>query len=160
VSFDASRVLNAVGTPAIGALFPLTIHAVVTVTNASNYRSLVGGASGVIAFRVDQTTAVLNFLSSGTASIGTSTGTVPLNTLCSIAVTYDGSHNFVFYINGVSAGSGSNTVAFTAGNVSLGQDAGSFGWLGSMYEIGWWNSALSATQIANLTANARSYYGF
>jgi hypothetical protein len=160
VSFDATRNLGAVGTPAVSALFPVTIHAVATVTNAGNYRSLVGGIAGVIAFRVDQTTAVLNLLSSGTASVGVSTGTVPLNTLCSIAVTYDSSHNFVFYINGVSAGSGSNTVAFTAGNFTVGQDASSFGWLGNMYEIGWWNSALSATQIANLTANARSYYGF
>lgn len=102
-------------------------------------------------FRInaDQT---LSLISQGGSTVATSTGTITLSVFNYVAVTYDASGNYNFYINGSIAGSGTNLVSFKIGyNSVIGATDPAVNTMnGLIDEIGIWGRALTNTEIGLL----------
>lgn len=95
----------------------LTHSAWVYCTDVTAFSYITGGTgNGTPTLRRNPTTRFLEFAKQNQALIGISSGTVPDNTWTHVAVTYDVSGNYVFYINGASAGSGTSLQTFTLTN--------------------------------------------
>ncbi len=105
------------------------------------------------------TSAQLELLSGATASIGTSS--VSLTTKpCMVAVTYDASGNYVFYLNGVNVGSGTNLVSFSfSDSYYIGQRENTFteGFFGNIGKILEYSRVLSASEILSLYVNPYAF---
>lgn len=103
-------------------------------------------------FRID-TNGKLELLKTAIASIATSTGIIPRGTWTHVAVTYDASGNYAFYINGVVSGSGTNLLTFVFGGIFVGkQNTGEF-FSGLMDELRVYSRVLAASEILNLYLN-------
>jgi hypothetical protein len=77
--------------------------------NDGGTRTLMAGNGGSPQVRIDGNK--IQILKATIALIGTSTTTLSTSTYYTVAVTYDGT-NYVFYLNGVADGSGSNAQTF------------------------------------------------
>ena len=143
---------------------PFTYAFVLKVTSFAAYRSIVGGADGTqggISIDVEQTTGKIRLLKEDMVLIGTSTGALVAAQAHVLVVTYDGSGNYVFYIDGTAAGSGTSDQTFTAGDgaTSIGRSTGnSIPFLGDMAYIFKKAAVLGATDRQNLVGELGSRY--
>ena len=77
--------------------------------------------------------------------IGTSTSIVPNNKFSYVACTYDVSGNYVFYINGLLAGSGTNLQTFVFGNIQIGsQSSGTESFKGKISSFQMYSTAFTS----------------
>lgn len=87
----------------------------------ATFRTIIGWSadSGGPQFRVnsDNTLGILN---QNVANIGTSSGTVTNSVWSHVAVSYDASGNYAFYINGAASGSGTSLQTFTFSTLKIG----------------------------------------
>lgn len=106
------------------------------------------GASG--------TTGAIELLHTFTLLIGASnTQTVTTGVWYHAGVSYDGT-NFIFYWNGVNAGSGSQAAIVVSAQYFIGSSGSSSEWWnGSLADIASWNIVLSAGEFAALAQGAR-----
>lgn len=95
----------------------------------------------------------IELLEENVASIGTSTGSIIPKQWNFVAVSYDVSGNYAFYINGVAAGSGTNLRTLQHANKYIGRQLTAEFFLGLIDDVRIYNSALTSTEIINL------YYG-
>ena len=117
---------------------------------SSTTRTIIGGsANGNPQFRVE-VAATLGLVKGGIVNIGTSTSAVQNNVWNFVAVTYDSYGNYVFYINGVNAGSGTNLQAFVWSNSMLIGQRSSELFNGYISNVQIYNTSLSANQIQAL----------
>ncbi len=101
-------------------------------------------------FRVNAS-GYLELLEQSVASIGTSTGTIPLNKWTHVAVNYDAGGNYVFFINGQEYGSGTNLRSFEFGDMQIGSSADADeDFSGLMDDFRLYNTALSQSQIEQI----------
>lgn len=93
----------------------------------------------------------LDLLQSNISNIASSTGAVPSGVFAHVAVTYDASGNWAFYINGSLSGSGTNAQGFSfSSNFYHGRQLTGEYLNGVLDELGVWSRALSASEIAQL----------
>lgn len=93
----------------------------------------------------------LNLVEQGVNNMATSTGVVPLGVWTHIALTYDASGNYAFYINAVQCGTGTNLRSFQFGDLYVGAspDVGE-DFSGLIDDFRVYGQALSATEISNI----------
>lgn len=107
---------------------PVTVSAWVNVSNSVNGKTIWGptATTGPLQFGTSGGgTPTLFFNKSNLVNIGNSTGTITSGTWAHVGVSYDGSGNYAFYINGAVSGTGTNNQTFaTSGNASLGRNGG------------------------------------
>jgi len=109
---------------------PFTISCWIYRNSTGDTQAIWGGGSsgtidGYILFRINS--EKLNLVRSKEANIASSTTNVPSGAWAHVAVTYDSSNNYVFYLNGSADGSGSAGTGFntsTNRNWALGADGG------------------------------------
>lgn len=106
-------------------------------------------------WRIDVTTGKQALGITGTALVGNSNTAVPLNQWSHVAVTYDGSGNFIFYYNGTADGSGTNNQTVTNTEaIQIGKYSTNASFAGNIDDIAVFNRVLSASEIASLAAAA------
>jgi hypothetical protein len=134
--------------------FPYTIAAVFTRPNATAQYTLVGSSgTGGIQLRTDTTTGTVSWVKTGTAVIGTSSGTVGNSAYHAVIATVDAS-SYAFTIDGVAAGSGAHAQTLTAartihiGGTNTGAEIQTF--LGSIGEVQIYSSVLSSGDLSGL----------
>lgn len=136
---------------------PVTVAAWVNPTNFAATRTIFGGTSGVLQFRIN-TSGVLAFVKLNILNIGASTGTVTAGVWSFVAGTYDAAGNFAFYLNGVLIGTGTNSTNMEGFGVQLGRNgvsAGAEQFLGQMDSNLVLSRVLSAREIAALYDETR-----
>lgn len=113
-----------------------------------------GGSYNPYDFRTDAGATpklVLVRANSTTPELKNSTGTIPINVFSHVSVTVDSSKNYVFYINGVSSGSGSFVLTATsdASDLKIGSRGTAAANLfnGTIDEVRIYNRSLSAEEI-------------
>jgi len=150
----------------------MTLAAWVNPNAVASYKSIYGwadysgggGNAGGPQLRANNLNpGKLEFLVQDVALIATSTGTVANSAWSHVAVTYDSSGNWVFYINGTTSGSGTNLQSFSYFNSQLHLWIGGRGngttpspieeWDGSMDELRYMNAVMNATWIATEYSN-------
>jgi len=106
-------------------------------------------ASGGHAYQFYSTNNKLNY---NNGTISQSTGTISTGSWTHVGVTFDGAGGVTFYINGSAAGTGTSasTNPTNSENVTFGKAYNGNYMDGKMDEIGFFNSELTATQIANI----------
>ena len=106
-------------------------------------------ASGGHAYQFYSTNNKLNY---NNGTISQSTGTISTGSWTHVGVTFDGAGGVTFYINGSAAGTGTSasTNPTNSENVTIGKAFNGNYMDGKMDEIGFFNSELTATQIANI----------
>lgn len=121
-------------------------------TYAGSERSIIGGSSNIARFSV-ASDGTLTLVQTGVATIGSTTATIPLSTWSHVAVSYDASGNYVFYIDGVSVKTGTNlvTFTFTGANFTIGQVSTNY-FNGKIDEVRSYNRVLTAGEIQSLYA--------
>ena len=119
-------------------------------TYAGSERSIIGGSSNIARFSV-ASDGTLTLVQTGVSTIGSTTATVPLGTWSHVAVSYDASGNYVFYINGVNVKSGTNlvTFTFTGANFTIGQVSTNY-FNGKIDEVRAYNRVLTTGEIQAL----------
>lgn len=95
-------------------------------TNVAHYGTIIGckGSSVIgpngIQFRTSEGSGNLQLLKAQAVLIGSSSGGISATTWYHVAVTYDGSGNYVFYIDGAASGSGTSAQSFTSTDMLIG----------------------------------------
>lgn len=151
-NFNGSSDAVDIGIPASLQLQTFTLTAWINATNNNATRAMFGGSGsgdGYYEFR-DNSANDLELLKQGQVSIGSSASTVPAGTWTFVAVTYDTSGNYVFYINGAAVGSGTNKQTFSYGSdhEMLGKGFSTSEYFnGTMQDARIYNRALSASDI-------------
>lgn len=147
--FDGVNDLVDVGSGSSIRSSTITLFARVKNAAGSAPRVILGYATAGFSFRINSSDQV-ELLKAGVISIGTSTGVLDKK-YHSVAVTYDASGNYVFYIDGVYSGSGTNlqTITFT-GNCQLGVSAGGEWFKGNIDDVQYYNAVLTPADILDL----------
>lgn len=142
--------------PAGLKLTNLTYTAWVKCPTTSGSKAIIGGSDvggGGPEFRVDPANTI-SFLKQNVAGIGTSTGKVNSAQWNFVAVTYNSSGAYAFYINGEAAGSGTNlqTFAYGSNNFIFGNalNGSPERFVGSLDDVRVYGSVLTPTEITNL----------
>lgn len=119
-------------------------------TYAGSERSIIGGSSNIARFSV-ASDGTLTLVQTGVSTLASTTATVPLGAWSHVAVSYDASGNYVFYINGVNVKSGTNlvTFTFTGANFTIGQVSTNY-FNGKIDEVRAYNRVLTAGEIQAL----------
>lgn len=155
VRFDSTDNL---ASAAAGDQKPFAHFAVVNPSSFANYQPVVGAsANGGINWRFNQTTGYLNLDAQAASVIGTATSGHTAGNWVYVGVTYDGSGNWVLYLNGSVVGSGLNNQSFTATTTVIG--GGSFNFIGDMAEILFYDHVLSADDRGEVFAYFQDKYG-
>jgi len=122
-------------------------------TAGGNHRTIIGGSANNSdpQFRMDSSNN-LKLLKQDIAVIGTSVGTIPNDQWSHIAISYDSSGNYIFYINGTASGSGTSLQTFTFSNFYIGHRGGTMAeiWAGLLDDVRVYNRVLSAKEIQSL----------
>ena len=129
-----------------------TFWAWLYTTSLASLQSILGSnTTGLPEIRVN-TDGTLTLLKQSAVNIGSSSGSLSINTPTFIAVNYnDTTGAYAFYINGSASGSGTNQTTMTiAGAVYLGSSPPDGGFNGGICEAGWVQSVLTPTQVSNL----------
>jgi hypothetical protein len=129
-----------------------TFSAWVKPTSASNIGTIIGSnGNGGPQFRIE-TDLSINLLKQNIAGVGShSTTALTLNAWNHVAVTYDASGNYVYYVNGLASGSGTNLLAFSFTNYILGKKQSNLETLvGSLSDVRTYSRVLSANEIKAL----------
>jgi hypothetical protein len=133
-----------------------TYIARIKLTGTSTYRTIIGGSgNGALSLDVEQTTNKFRVLKQGVANIATSTSGLSANTDGVVAVSYDSSGNYAFYLDGSINGSGTNNQTLTSGltlQIGIQTDVAQ-PFSGYIMAIALYSLELDATQIAEITAN-------
>lgn len=142
---------------------------VFSISGFVNLATLSGNA-GVIEFaqsnapylRLNSSTSKIDLIAANVVGIASSTSTVTTGSWIQVGVTYDGSGNYVFYLNGASAGSGTSLHAFTfaVGNAKIGTElSNSENLNGSMDLLYTWNTIKTGAEFSTLwNGGAGMYY--
>lgn len=110
--------------------------------------SAIGGGKQ---FTTNPATCLLALNSTGVATVGVSTTAVSAGVWTQVAVTYDASGNFVFYINGKPAGSGTNLLSFSSATYYVGRNNnGTVFTNGTIDDVRIYNRPLAANEMAQL----------
>jgi len=118
------------------------------------------GGNGGYEFRYN-TSSKIELLKSNVISIGASTGTISINTWTHVAITYDASGNYIFYINGSSSGSGTNLQSFSLSNYYIGRQNVNEWFNGKLDEFGIWSRVLTSSEVTTLyNSGAGKQYPF
>lgn len=128
----------------------LSITAWVKFDSLSGFPMIISKrASSGHAFQFYSTSNKLNY---NNGTISQSTGNISTGSWTHVGVTFDGSGGVTFYINGSAAGTGTSasTNPINSENVTIGKAYNGNYMDGKMDEIGFFNSELTATQIANI----------
>lgn len=128
---------------------PLTLIALIKLTDVSDYRTWVGGSgAGGFQIRADQTNASVRTLAGGLQGIAVSAVPLPVAQTVIVTHTYDLAGSYAFWFNGVDAGSGSLApVSLTATDTRFGVHmAGGEPMLGHIGEIIKYDRVLTTTE--------------
>ena len=131
-----------------GASLQVSVFTYELWVNSAVGRSLIGGSYANSSPKLDMAAnGQLIFDKQSIIRIGASTSNTPLSEWAHVAVTYDASGNYAFYINGVASGSGTNLQTFSFASMWFG-NAGNWGnYVGSMDEVRVSSVARSANWI-------------
>lgn len=140
--------------------YPMTIWAVVSVTDTSDYRTIVGSTAGTNSIRatVQQTTGFMyahnNVVACGVGNVAVTTTTFHSVIYILTSSTYD------YYIDGVAAGSGVNSAVITTPGTTTtmgtASDSGNVNpFKGYICEAGVYTSALGSSDRSNLVTYLR-----
>ena len=127
--------------------------------DAPAYRTIIGGDNDSgLSVDVAASTNYMRVLKQGVANIGTSTTALTANNDVVGAVSYSSAGEYVFYVNGSAAGSGTNNQTLTAGRLlRLGyQGAATQLFHGYILAVVLYSTVLDATQIAEITTNMQA----
>ncbi len=127
-----------------------TFAAWVYQTDNSGVRGVFGGQSNgmpnLVLYNAD-----LRFEKQGISTIATIDTNLALNTWYHVALTYDASGNYVFYLNGLVTGSGNSPQTFTFSDRLIGSRYTGSGYFSGMIDDARiYNRVLSLTEISNL----------
>ena len=122
-----------------------------------NPRTLMAGNANSPQVRINANK--IELLKATTALIGTSTTTLSTSTFYTVGVTYDGT-NYVFYVNGATAGSGSNAQTFSDPVRYLGASAvNAEEFAGNIAHQALYDAVLSGTDLTDLFDAMRNLWG-
>lgn len=147
--------------PLASDLKPITVYALVNITDANNYRTILG-ASGSGGFQlrmnVDNT---LTVNAQAVAGVATSTGTIPIGVFVLVQFTLAANGDWAFKINNAAAGSGNSGQALTGGLTSaIGKNvSGNEPFFGDLAEIDVFSAILSTDETASMKSYYISEYG-
>lgn len=142
---------------ALSATPPWTISAWANLTSVNTTQAFFGATSaGGIEFRLDGSNSKLDLLTNNIADMAHSTGTLSPNTWTHVAVSYDASGNYVFYINGAASGSGTNLQSFSSTGYYVGYDYNGEDLNGILDEFRFSNIVRSADWLAAQYNNQNS----
>lgn len=129
----------------------------IKVTDVTSIRTIKSGRwvgpNAAPQFRIN-TSGNLQLVKSQTVAIGTSTGTVTNGVYQHVAVTYDSSGNYAFYIDGLPAGSGTNLQTLGQGAMLIGCNESGYPALveffkGAIDDVAIFSRVLTAAEIWN-----------
>lgn len=148
-AFDGSQ--SQVQIPNVISTNVFSIGAWVYTISATIQTILSGQTTGMPDFQINAN-GTLDLLSRATKDIASSTGAITYGAWNYVSVTFDASGNYVFYINGASAGSGNNPTTFTnlSSNYYIGTLVGASQFNGSIDELGIWSRAITSGDDTNL----------
>lgn len=155
-TFDGTlRYLNT----GIAAYQPMTVIVRARTTSLASYRTWISATTGGGGWHFYHTinggsVGKADLTRGGQTGIGTSTNTYPSDgTSYVTAVTFTSADNWVFYKDGSANGSGTTSVAaFTARPITIGDGIHSLHHRGSIAAVAMYDSALTAGQIATVSA--------
>ena len=135
----------------------LTMIAWVNPTSRSTVRTIFGSVAATQSppqFRIE-TTGVLGLVKQNSNYIGSSTGSVNTGTWTNVAVTYNSSGDYIFYISGSSSGNGTDLKTFTHNDrKAIGRNAtNNEHFYGSLTEVAVFSRVLSSTEINDIMDN-------
>lgn len=135
-----------------------TVSALVNKNSSSNSIIVNSALNGTLQVSIGVTTNKLQLVKTNILVIAESTVPVPLGVPTHVAVTYNASGAFAFYINGILAGSGTNVQTLNAGPLCFGVHGNT-----GLYNAQFFNGALSDLRVYNRALSAaeilRLYYG-
>jgi hypothetical protein len=127
-----------------------TISAWINPASATTGAIKAGSSNGAPSFKF-HSTKVLLLDKQNIATLGSSTSMVSLGTWSHVAVTYNSSGDYNFYINGILSGNGNNVQTFTFSNTTIGGALSTSEYFnGSIDEVRTYNYSLSASEIYEL----------
>jgi hypothetical protein len=128
---------------------PFTVACWVNPVSGAGNNAFVasGNSSGGIEFGVNNTAGTLLLNRASIVNLGNSTGILTYGVWSHIAVTYTAAGVFTFYINGVSAGSGTNNQTFSTGVLQIGSCANGDKAHGSLDDLRIYNRVLTPGEI-------------
>lgn len=149
--FNGTSSKFTVGTPASLALSVFSIAGWMNMTDLVANRALISIRGTGSAYVRVETTGKVALIKDAAVGIALSTGTVATGAYRMVGVTYDVLGNYVFYIDGSAAGSGTNLVAFTnAGTGVIGTESSSGEFMkGNADEIVVWSDVKDGTAMAD-----------
>lgn len=158
LNFDGSTGQN-MTTSADGALKPFTAVAVVSYNSGGNNTILgpVGFTAG-ITLRINSS-GQLELLKSGTLIIATDSTSMSVNSRNIVAVSYSGTGQYQFWINGSKTGSGTNNQSFDASSLMIGADKGFDAIFGQIAAVALYASVVSDSNMDKLSDYLNDIWG-
>jgi|SRR5215475_1927487 len=136
---------------------PVTVLGAVRIgTGAAGTSAWVNVASGGFELRVNGSKQ--ETLCANNANLVIGTQTISNNTSFVACASYDG-NNAAQYYNGASDNTGTNAIGITARTMGIGGNSAE-NWNGYIGEVISYGSILNSTQVASLSSNARTFWGF
>ena len=141
-------------------LKPFTIAMVIQSRSVTTDNTIIGGTSDA-GISVDISGSHFRLLKQATTLIGSNTATISVDTWYILVVTYDGSGNYAFRVNGADDGSGTSDQTFSGSNTRIGVDAAGTGarFQGDMGSLLINSTVLSSGNIAALENYWNSKWG-
>ncbi len=116
------------------------------------------GANSTPRIRLDSTSGTISLIDTNVVVMGTSSQSVSANVWTHLAISYDASGSYAFYLNGETAGSGTNSQSFSFGSAAfeIGRNgaANNEYFNGQIDDVRIYNRVLSADEILNLYQKA------
>lgn len=144
VDFVSSDVLATSGTI---SLKPCTFFCLINFDNLTGNRRILASETSAN-LSIDTNGTTLRALKQDAVLLGSSSTAMSTGSWTRIIFTYDSSGNYAFYVNGSSAGTGTNNQTLPAGNVAIGGFSVFLD--GKIKDCGLYNVVLSAGNITNL----------
>jgi concanavalin A-like lectin/glucanase superfamily protein len=159
VRFDG--VNDFLSSPAAADTKPCSFFAVVGAASLAADGVVVGSLIfGGAHMLVQASTGTLFFQKSGIANIGSSSSGIAASTFVLVEVTYDGSGNFAFFINGTAAGVGTNNQTFVSTTTIIGSSRGTSAFFnGDIAALLKLDHVATATERHTIEAYFGSQYG-
>lgn len=135
---------------------PISVAAWVNVSSSQSGSGAIVSANAIDTFhfkttQADGGTLGLAVDAQSIVNVGGASGNYfPVNTWAHVGFTYDSSGNYVFYINGLNSGSGTNNVTFSSSAAWIGKAYNGENTNGNLAEIGIWNAILTANEYLSL----------
>ncbi|MDJ0454431.1 LamG-like jellyroll fold domain-containing protein [Gordonia amicalis] len=137
----------------------VTIVAVVQHAEAQTGTIIGSGGTGGLQWRINAS-GTMELLKANTASIGQSALSVPVGAVAVVAVVYDSTGTYSFYLNGKPAGGGVNAQTFTASTfLTIGATAGSEFFNGDIGELVVFTRGLTGPELRSIMGGLASKRG-